>query len=91
MDESFQRRAKQLFDRRQPAALDFSMLAAGLASQQSASAAARAQARAEAGAHTAGCEPLTEILLCGPGWQSAASSQRGCFNRAESERRRNTL
>ena len=90
MDESFQLRSRRLLDRRQPAALDFSALAASLVSQQAASPAARAQARCGVGAPSAGqSDPLTEILLCGPDWQSAASAQQGCFNRAEVKRRRN--
>ena len=89
MDESFQLRSRRLLDRRQPAALDFSVLAAGLVSQQATSPAARAQARCAAAADAARSDPLTEILLCGPAWQSAASAQQGCFNRAEVKRRRN--
>ncbi len=86
MDESFQLRARRLLDRRQPAPLDFSLLAATLVSQQAASPAARAQARRAAAAPG---DPLTEILLCGSAWQSAAAAQQGCFNRAEVKRRRN--
>jgi len=92
MDESFQFRGRRLSGGRQPAPLDFSMLSAALTAQQAASAAARAEARAkECAATAAKGDPLTEILLCGPGWQSAARAQRGCFNRAETIRRRNTV
>lgn len=89
MDESFQLRARRLLGGREPAALDFSVLAASLVSQQAASPAARAQARRRAAASAAQGHPLTEILLCGPDWQSAACAQQGCFNRAEVKRRRN--
>lgn len=91
MDETFQLRARRLLDKGQPAALDFSVLAAALAAQQSASAAARAQLRAPP-APPAGAEgdPLIEIVLAGPDWPRATSAQRGCFNRAESKRARNT-
>jgi len=89
MDESFQLRARRLLGGRQAAALDFSVLAASLLSQQAASPAARAQARRRAAASAAQGDPLTEILLCGPDWQGAASAQQGCFNRAEVKRRRN--
>ncbi|HYN47174.1 MAG TPA: hypothetical protein VES64_10830 [Allosphingosinicella sp.] len=90
MDESFQLRARRRLGGRQPAALDFSVLAASLLSQQAASPAARAQARCGFGALSAAPgDPLTEILLCGPDWQSAARAQQGCFNRAEVKRRRN--
>ena len=91
MDETFQLRARRLLDRRQPAALDFSVLRAALSAQQSASAAARAQSRLPAAAAVgADGDPLIEIVLAGPDWPRAASAQRGCFNRAESIRRRNT-
>ena len=86
MDESFQLRAHRLLDGSQPARLDFPMLTAALSAQASASAAARAQARAAPPA-----EPIGEIVLAGSGWREAVSAQRGCFNRAEVKRRRNTL
>ncbi|HST36165.1 MAG TPA: hypothetical protein VLK25_06005 [Allosphingosinicella sp.] len=91
MDESFQLRAKRLLDgRRDAAPLDHDMLSAALAAQRTASPTASAQARA--GGKAAGSpqrDPLTELLLGGSGWKAAASVQSGCFNRAESERRRN--
>jgi len=91
MDETFQLRSRRLLDEAQPAPLDFAVLSATLAAQQSVSAAARAQTQAPpAAAGAADGEPLTEIVLAGPDWPQAASAQRGCFNRAESKRRRNT-
>ena len=90
MDDSFQLRAKRLLGETREAALDFSVLSAALSAQQAASPAARAQAEAASFERDdAQAEPIEEILLCGPGWQSAASTQKGCFNRAESKRRRN--
>ena len=86
MDESFQLRAHRLLAGRQSARLDFSMLTATLSAQACASAAARAQARAAPPA-----EPIGEIVLAGSCWREAVSAQRGCFNRAEVKRRRNTL
>ena len=69
MDETFQLRARRLLGKREPAPLDFSVLAAGLQSQQAASPAARAQARSgECAVHAAESDPLSEIVLCGPGW-----------------------
>ena len=91
MDESFQLRAKRLLDgRREAAPLDHDLLRASLAAQQSASPTASAQARARGKAARAPQrDPLTELLLGGADWKAAASDQEGCFNRAESERRRN--
>jgi hypothetical protein len=89
MDESFQLRAARLLGKREPAALDFSMLTASLAAQAAATEAARAQARACATAAPAPADPLGEIVLDGPARAEAASAQRGCFNRAEVRRRRN--
>jgi len=90
MDETFQLRARRLLDKGRPAELDFSMLSATLAAQQSASAAARAQRHAPpvADAGPDG-DPLIEIVLSGPDWPRAAFAQRCCFNRAESKRTRN--
>ncbi len=91
MDETFQLRARRLLDGRQPARLDFSVLRAALGAQQAASAAACAQARAaDRSAPAAQSDPLTELVLAGPGWRQAVSAQRGCFNRAEAGRRVNT-
>jgi hypothetical protein len=91
MDESFQLRARRPLDMRRPAKLDFSVLTATLAAQRSASAAARAQPHAPPGPDAgAEGEPLIEIVLAGPDLPRAACAQRGCFNRAESIRRRNT-
>ncbi len=90
MDETFQLRARRLLGKRQAAALDYSMLTAALAAQRAAFAAQQPRERADGCAARAGGDPLTEILLAGPDWQGAASAQRGCFNRAESIRRRNT-
>ena len=86
MDETFQLRARRLLGKKQAIALDYSMLTAVLAAQR---AALRAPELANGGTEPAGGDPLTEILLAGPDWQSAASAQRGCFNRAEVKRRRN--
>jgi hypothetical protein len=89
MDESFQLRARRRSGESQPVELDFSVLSAALAAQQSASAAARAQARFDSRAAPApGTDSLSETLLAGPQWQAAASTLQGCFNRAEVKRRR---
>jgi len=90
MDESFQLRASRLLDKRDPAPLDFSLLTATLTAQAAASEAARAQARAGACSAPAPADPLGEVVLGGPERAQAASAQRGCFNRAEVRRRRNT-
>ena len=89
MDESFQLRAKRLLGKSEPAQLDYSLLSATVAAQAAASAAARAQARASASSTPAPADPLGEIVLGGPARDEAVSAQRGCFNRAESRRRRN--
>ena len=91
MDESFQLRANRLLSGRRAAApLDHDLLSATLAAQQAASPTANAQARAAGRApRLPEAEPLTELLLGGSGWKEAACDQAGCFNRAESERRRN--
>jgi hypothetical protein len=88
MDESFQLRRRRPLDKGQPAPLDYAVLSAALCAQQAASAAARAQSRTPK-AEDEAADPLSEILLAGPEWASAARAQRGCFNRAESVRRRN--
>jgi hypothetical protein len=90
MDETFQLRARRLLDKSAPAPLDFSVLRATLAAQAGASEAARAQGRAGTSAASAPADPLGEILLGGAAWSEAAAAQRGCFNRAEVRRRRNT-
>jgi hypothetical protein len=84
MDETFQLRANRLTGKRHKAALDFSMLTAALAAQRAAI--ATEPVLPNAGAPEG--DPLTELLLAGPHWRRAASAQRGCFNRAESKRRR---
>jgi hypothetical protein len=89
MDETFQLRARRLLGKREPAPLDFALLTASLAAQAAASEAARAQARAAPPAVPA--EPIGEIVLAGSAWREAVCAQRGCFNRAEVKRRRNTL
>jgi len=88
MDETFQLRARRLLDRAGPAPLDYAVLRASLSAQQTASAAARAQSRAAA-PRDGFADPLSEIVLAGPEWRGAARAQRGCFNRAESVRKRN--
>ena len=91
MDESFQLRAKRMLGPRQPAALDYDVLTATLISEQAKTPAARAQSRYDrAAASDAAPEMLAETLLGGPEWQDAATAQRGCFNRAEVKRRRNS-
>jgi hypothetical protein len=90
MDEAFQLNARRLHCNRRAAALDFSMLTAALAAQRAALAAGPARQPAPEPGAPAAADPLTEILLAGPDWQRAASAQRGCFNRAEVKRRRNT-
>jgi len=89
MDESFQLRARRRSGKRQPAALDYSMLTAALAAQRATHAAGHQADQASEGPGPAGIDPLTEIVLAGPDWQKAASALRGCFNRAEVTRRRN--
>ena len=88
MDETFQLRARRLTGKRQ-AALDYSMLTASLEAERAARAAATGARPASDGDAPAEGEPLTELLLAGPDWQRAVSAQHGCFNRAESKRRRN--
>jgi hypothetical protein len=91
MDETFQLRAKRMLGPRQQAALDYDVLTATLTSQQAQTPAARAQSQYDrAAAAEAGPEMLATTLLGGPEWQDAASAQRGCFNRAEVKRRRNS-
>ncbi len=76
---------------RQEAPLDYDILSATLIAQQAESPAARAQGRFDrAVAAEAEPELLTETLLAGPEWQEAAGVRRGCFNRAEVKRRRNS-
>ena len=89
MDETFQLRAKRMLGPRQPAPLDYDVLSATLIAEQAKSPAARAQHRFDR-ATQAATEPelLAETLLAGPAWQEAATSRRGCFNRAEVKRRR---
>jgi hypothetical protein len=90
MDMAFLRRAEQILGDRQPARLDHALLVAALAAQQTASAAARPQAGASRPrVDGASDDPLTELLLAGPGWRRAASQQGGCFSRAEAGRRIN--
>jgi hypothetical protein len=90
MDMAFLRRAEQLLGDREPVRLDHALLMAALAAQQSATASARPRADTprlrEEGASE---DPLTELLLAGPGWRRAASQQGGCFSRAEAGRRFN--
>jgi len=91
MDESFQLRARRLLDgSRDAAPLAHDVLRVTLATQQAATPTACVQARS-AGKATQPCQSdlLTELLLAGSGWVEAASNQNGCFNRAESARRRN--
>ena len=89
MDESFQLRAKRLLGPRHEASLDFQVLSATLIAQQTGTPAARAQGRFDrASAGQPEPELLTETVLAGPDWQEAASTRRGCFNRAEVKRRR---
>ncbi|MBX3560393.1 MAG: hypothetical protein KF780_01130 [Sphingomonas sp.] len=67
------------------APLDHAVLLAALAAARAAGVAAKAGQ----GAPPAPVEedPITEILLAGPGWRRALNAQQGCFNRAEAERR----
>jgi hypothetical protein len=91
MDETFQLRARRMLGPGQPAALDYDVLTATLISQQAKTPAARAQSQYDrAAAADATPEMLAETLLGGPEWQEAATAQRGCFNRAEVKRRRNS-
>jgi hypothetical protein len=89
MDESFNLRARRLLSRSRPVELDFPALRAALAAQQAASPAAQALAVAPAPDAPAAADPLAEIVLAGPLWRQAASTQKGCFNRAEVKRRNN--
>lgn len=70
---------------RAAAPLDHDVLLAALAAQRASNAATR-DARAALGAVLAD-EPITEIMLAGPGWHKARRSQQGSFNRDEAERR----
>ena len=90
MEMAFLRRAGQLLGHREPVRLDHSLLMAALAAQQSASAPARPPTDTRATrADITPDDPLTELLLAGPGWKRAACQQRGCFSRAEAGRRIN--
>lgn len=92
MDVAFLLRAQHLLADRQPAKLDFSVLTAALAAQQSTGAVVRSQARlAHVRLHKGDEEALVELLLAGPGWRQAASVQQGCFSRVEAGRRVNGL
>jgi hypothetical protein len=92
MDVAFLLRVQRLLADRQPAKLDFSVLTAALAAQQSTDAAVRAKGRtAKVQARFGEEEALVELLLAGPGWRQAASAQQGCFSRAEAGRRINAL
>lgn len=65
--------------------LDHGLLLAALAAQKASGAAAKS---AEGDVSpSASEEPITEILLAGPGWRRARSAQQGCFHRDEAERR----
>ena len=67
------------------APLDHAVLLAALAVERAAGAAAKA---ATGEPNAPGEEdPMTEILLAGPGWRRALAAQQGSFNRAEAERR----
>jgi hypothetical protein len=91
MDETFQLRTQRMLGPRQQAALDFDVLSATLSAQQAQTPAARAQSLFDrAAAADAEPEMLAATLLGGPEWQEAATAQRGCFNRAEVKRRRNS-
>ena len=91
MDESFQLRAKRMLGPRQPAALDYEVLSAALSAQQAKTPAARAQHLFDrAAAADAEPELLAETLLGSAAGQEAGGAQRGCFNRAEVKRRRNS-
>ncbi|WP_129793429.1 hypothetical protein [Sphingosinicella sp. CPCC 101087] len=90
MDMAFLRRAEQLLGDRSPVRLDHALLMAALAAHRTASAASRVGG--EAATRRSGDtpdDPLTELLLAGPGWRRAASRQGGCFSRAEAGRRLN--
>lgn len=91
MDETFQLRARRMLGPRQQASLDYDVLSAALSAQQASTPAARAQSRFDrAAAADAEPEILAATLLGGPEWRDAAAAQRGCFNRAEVKRRRNS-
>ncbi|HEX8064258.1 MAG TPA: hypothetical protein VF535_13715 [Allosphingosinicella sp.] len=80
MDLSFFRRAEQRFASRAPARLDFGMLVATLRAQRDSGPAAGARAVSTPAASLA--DPIAEILLAGPAWREAVTTQRGCFNPA---------
>jgi hypothetical protein len=70
---------------REEARLDHELLLAALAAQRATSAAAKGD---KAGpAMPVAEEPITEILLAGPGWRSARATQQGSFHRDEADRR----
>ena len=90
MDMAFLRRAERILEEREPLPLDYQLLVAALAAQQTVTVAGKA--RVEAGEAPVGRrddDPLIELLLAGPRWREAALRQRGCFSRAEAGRRVN--
>ena len=89
MDMGFLRRAGQLLGDREPVRLDHALLMAALAAQQSASGVRTPAETPATRAEGTPDDPLTELLLAGPGWRRAACQQRGCFSRAEAGRRIN--
>lgn len=70
---------------REEARLDHVVLLAALAARRATSDAAKAAK--DAAAAPASDEPITEILLAGPGWRRAKTAQLGCFNRTAAEGR----
>jgi hypothetical protein len=90
MDESFHLRDGRPTGDVQPAALDFAMLSAALAAQQSATPAARAQARFDAdAAPRLDADLLIETVLAENNFP-CGNQRMACFNRAASGRRLNT-
>jgi hypothetical protein len=88
MDLAFLLRAERMLAYRQPARLDHSMLCAALAAQRAADSAGSVQGPVGRTSSPKD-DPLTELLLAGPGWREALVDQGGCFSRAEAGRRIN--
>ena len=86
MDMAFLLRAQRLLADSPGAKFDFAVLTAALAAQRSldpAPVTAPVVGESE--------EALVELLIAGPEWRKAASTQQGCFSRAEAGRKSNTL
>ena len=88
MDMTFMRRSERMLAQDRPVRLDHALLLAALAAQRSAESPARVRLRIER-REVRNEEALVELVLAGPRWREAVSTQRGCFSRAEAGRRVN--